>query len=1476
MKFILALLLLVARVLVAQETLPYFNTFDNLPTDTVGWVHFAPNGIDEWEVGYPNQGSISNSISSPNVWMTDLDNSYAPNSTMVLESPYFDLSNASTYSSLSFSRVSSFASGTTIKFYYSTNGMSWTLFNTGATNAEKKNWQGVNGFSNGCCQYVSTSIDISSLAGQIVKFRFVLSSGTSTGVGFVLEDFKIDEPYFNVTAIQADSVLDINPNFTEFTLEGSFIFNNQYQHSLPFKNVFYLSTDQVIDGSDIILDTVTTAASSSISNYNNTFDLPTGLAPGFYYVLYRYDVEDVLAENNESDNESFGVIEIKPLILPNYQEDFDSNFNPDHWEPFNTYPNLRWEAGDPEKFHIPNANSGNNAIFSHGTSSWNNGLLPGMQSPYFSFEGTTNNTFCYWYNRQVVAASGTGIAYLIHSWLDTDGIINEYEQNFDYGTIMGVPNNPRVYGWDCHCEDLSFADNQPSVRFRLFGVHDYLEEQNIAIDDIYIGQMKPDLSIGGERFMRYMNTTTVVDTIEYHLFNSGQIDAAPSITKFYWSNDSILDGGDLLLGVKNELPLDSMGLSVRSFSFTKPTTTPGVYYLFFEVDEGGVIDEMREYNNVNYFEVEIVPTKPLPYENDFEIETDGWTHHSILGADQWEHGIPTGTEIDTAFSGVKAWATNLSGNLQDTVLMYLATPNFTLNTLNEPVVEFDIRFQYLGGWVNMTESNVNLMYSKDNGFTWQAVVPQSTNYKQFYRPHNYQTLSGDDQIHYTSYYGNYLYHRNNYRFRHTDILRDYDTTDHEHFAVNIDHLLPAENIRFMFVIGNRELIDEGILIDNFELGEAKHDFLIQDQKKLMLSSEDEFVHFFCQVKNNDNSMSPPTDVAFYLSADTLLDGTDYSLHAASVPEIRPYYKHFMNWEAPAPSNLSQYNYLIYSIDTSNLIVESDEGNNIGFLQLNMDTAANYQYPMLFDFDDRYVDGWTWYQDSVGFRHGARISQASRDYEFNPFENPQPDKCWRLDMVEALSSGYNWDDYDSYFIQSPPFDFSQLDSVDVSFDFKCFGGGYYGGTYQQGANLQYSSDGGLNWTTITNSMSSNKVNWYWTYDNQNHFLEALGGEPGWKWFNNWTQASINLDTLAGYESIRFRFQYRGEGIYASPAENNHGFRLDNFLINAQGLDYILQTPGFVDTLSGVPSQYAFTFEVQNQGVSVFGDDHISNYYWSQDSILDAGDLLIGSDQFPAIASGATESYSANITIPYPLSSSVNYILYNCDGTDVITETNENNNISYVKLVFIDSTLNLVASDYFELISLTSGSTTFTVDYDITSESSLNTPSSETEFYWSLDTIVDGGDLLIHTELEPPFQFGVNSNSLNLNIPMVTIQNQQYLIYLSDAANAIIELNEFDNRGIFLVEGDSTATINELEGVILSYWKPNQLVLFNSLNRIENMDIKLYNSIGQVVCEWKHTDIDLGTTLLSLPKDLSQGVYMVCSDSSIPLNSKVFVY
>ena len=1178
---LLLLLFFYSRSILGQITVPYNNHFDNVE-DTIGWSHYSLNGIDNWMLGHPNGVLLSSSSSVPNAWATNTNANYSAYSTMVLQSPSFNLSDTCVSYFLEFTHKWSFGDLTTGQIEYSIDmGQTWILLNGNIV--QKQNWfNSSEGFKDHQTKdFIKSSHSLASLRGNSnVIIRFILSSSGFTDEGWLIDDFSVQKEISNIKAFRGKDLFNISKNYTHINVVTPVYADNQFYSFLSFQTKYYLSKDSTLDNSDKFLGERSANISGLLDNYEISLMLPENLDSGYYYLVYKHEAS--IFENDKSDNSNYIFLEIDSTFnIPEYSDNFEGIDN--YWRnyAFSQYGakfNSYWKKGENRLPKIFGTNSGKNSWYiSQNPEKGGYETTHILESPFLDVK-EDENVFCFWYKVSTIYNNSSNLNIQLTRDLR------------DNNTIRTVPfSKPRFSNWDCHCTDISYLYGANSakiaIKFNSYA-HHYEYADKINIDDIYIGSPKPDLSI------EYVETTrtypnTDIDTLRFTLFNSGSLIAEPFTINFYLSSDSIYDKNDPILFSTFEDSLAPQGFRLSKLAYTKPNIKLEKFYIFGKIDSSNIIDEMREDNNQVCFNIIIDSIYNVPYHNDFEIQIDGWEHTSTIGIDDWVWGKPSGIVLDTAFSGSKAFITNHSGMISPNSIMHLYTPTFNLTTLNNPVLEFDMKLDS-DGLCNCDVAKTNMSYSIDGGYSWNILDTINKSYKCWYYPMEYNSTLGTDEDKDPPYTAN-LFEPYEKTFTNISEYHSRDSRRLTKYIIDVSHLKQYKNIRFRFNTGtpnDTNIFREGVLIDNFSLSESRIDLVVDYTKKIMLSSISEKIKFNMDVKNNGNYLANSSIINFYTSYDSLLDNTDVYIGQAIVENIRPDMYCHINCSFNSPSNIANYNNLIFQLDANNKNVEIDENNNVGYWNLVIDKITTYPYIM--NFNDTIVDGW-YYKTDKG-KHRIRNILA-------PGEDLYETELKSGEMFTDKLIGYISEfDIPTFYLETPSFDFSRMDSVFMSFDLFCSGA-----KDKDGGNLSFSTDGGNTWKLLTSDYGTT-FNWYNCRN-----LYVFNDEPGWSGYAKTGKTSMDISFLKGNKHVVFRYKYRSAHEHMG-AGSLQGFRLDNFIVDAKSIDYVIDN--HLDSIQATvenPKLY-INYGITNLG-TLNGKPTITNIYWSKDSILDYEDSIV---------------------------------------------------------------------------------------------------------------------------------------------------------------------------------------------------------------------------------------------------------------------------
>ncbi len=1128
----------------SQSTaVPYMTDFES-SLQNQNWSHYAPAGTDDWVLVSNGDNYFSPAFTGNYAWGTKSGGNCAPNSQRCLETPYFNLSDTTAHYYMTFyhKRDADYLSHFYLQ-YWSGAGNTWLSLDD--ANTSKVNWQTINGFSySHFTDFEKSEIDLSFIQGinyDSVKFRFLFISDNYSSKGWLIDNFSINRDNQNLIAERGDTIQGINPNFTSINVNTRFHFTNHFNFSALLHNAYYLSKDTLLDNNDYFLGGGGVNTSTYNTYFNQDLNLPPNLNSGKYYVIYQLDTLNLFPESNETDNQNYAVLFMDSIYGTPFIADFESDS--EIWNRGSQYTTTTtWEAGNPKIWQLEQAHSGNNSFYTGKPYVLGYDYL---ESPFLNLSGTTNNVVCYWYKKYRDQLNSN-----IKLFLPVAGNSNNTNPVFSFDHDQQILN-PRIYGWDCGCKNISYLDGEINTKIMFEGDgssgNELLPYANLAIDDIYIGPQRPDVSIEGEKKNRFTTTSSSIAILDYYLFNSGISQLASTTTRFYWSNDSIFDVNDVLLGEKIESIVPDTNFILSEFSYTKPTLAEGKYYIFYQVDVLNQIQEMREYNNLGYFEITQQQLRSLPYANDFETTTDDWHHSSTLGKDYWQWESADSAVIDNLYFGEKSFVTDLTSNYTPNNRMHLYSPIFDLNQLQNPVLEFDLFGEF-------NENNQgNIMYSINGGLSWEVLKPNNLSYKRFYSLLKYELSDGRDMYEFENqYYGTeLLYGKELPAFQdHRQYQgRDFDNVSHN--AIDLTFLKTSNRIQFMLVYANVNDQQNKMTFDNFSITEHRIDITSASHKKLMVNSLDKRIHENLIVKC-DNYMTTKTNVSIFCSTDTILDNSDVWVDTTTIPALTPYQNFHYIIDKPTPANYANYNYLLMQIDPDNVLPECNETNNVFFHQLNMDTASNYTYPMLYTFDGDEIDGWKWYYDSTGYDYSTGYGRNS--YRFRN-KHLTADYCAQYlagsylfmdEMMQNYQTSGDYGYYPTYYLESPTYNLMNFTNNYLSFDFTCRGITYtslFGNDVTEGATFQYSKDGGLIWTTIAKE-DPIAQNWYIWYDTL-----ASMAEPGWGFVPNLTTAKYNISFLSGNPAVKFRYKIKSIHGGNDPSTFHPNFLVDNFKVGS---------------------------------------------------------------------------------------------------------------------------------------------------------------------------------------------------------------------------------------------------------------------------------------------------------------------------------------
>jgi subtilase family serine protease len=205
---------------------------------------------------------------------------------------------------------------------------------------------------------------------------------------------------------------------------------------------------------------------------------------------------------------------------------------------------------------------------------------------------------------------------------------------------------------------------------------------------------------------------------------------------------------------------------------------------------------------------------------------------------------------------------------------------------------------------------------------------------------------------------------------------------------------------------------------------------------------------------------------------------------------------------------------------------------------------------------------------------------------------------------------------------------------------------------------------------------------------------------------------------------------------------------------------------------------FTYDIKNQGAG----NAVTNYtgfYLSTDTILDGGDIYLGSDDVNPLTAGSSSTESASVNLAKTLAAGNYYLFAKADGGNAISESDENNNVSYQAITIAEAMKSDLIINSISATSATVG-TSFNFSYSIQNQGAGSTDAGYTGFYLSTDTILDSADVYVGSDGVSSLLSQVSSTEsatvfLSSNLGAGTY----YLFAKADAGNNTIESDETNN-------------------------------------------------------------------------------------------------
>ncbi len=316
-------------------------------------------------------------------------------------------------------------------------------------------------------------------------------------------------------------------------------------------------------------------------------------------------------------------------------------------------------------------------------------------------------------------------------------------------------------------------------------------------------------------------------------------------------------------------------------------------------------------------------------------------------------------------------------------------------------------------------------------------------------------------------------------WNHETIILDFLTCD-----------ISCVQFRFYLKTDGSATRDGGLAFDNFNItpnvmvNDATIDDFLIDKNCTYGAAE----QFGVSIKNNNRyRICEEIEITSIITHPTLPTQTLTETFTAAIPP-----NFFQNFYYPSLIDLSGYTTGDYTV-TSYVFFPEDIDHNNDTLVGTIPFLVN-SYPYFEDFDSG-KRGWS--------------SEGDEIFELGPFTKMDGNAGFGSSWVTKVTGDYG--NNTAAFAESPVFDLTSVTCPAILFDYK-----YYTESCCDRTRLQYSLDGGANWSTLTGD---------WRGDA----------------FTEWSSLEYNIQSLAGNSCVQFRFWFHSDG----SAVRDGGFAFDNF-------------------------------------------------------------------------------------------------------------------------------------------------------------------------------------------------------------------------------------------------------------------------------------------------------------------------------------------
>ncbi len=770
-------------------------------------------------------------------------------------------------------------------------------------------------------------------------------------------------------------------------------------------------------------------------------------------------------------------------------------------------------AGSSWELGIPNFAPTNSPLTF--PNSWDIDLNSGYQnnsnalltSGTFNFTNNLNPTLSLWYNYETQAgADGVRLQYSTNggaTFTTLGGINDPCGTNWYNGSITGGPGwTDASNGWTPASYDLACGTNtipgSDSVQFRFVFRSDGLTTAaGFSLDNFCI-DIKNDQDLGVTSITAPSGGVPAGNSVAVNILMQNFGNAVQTACNIVTTIDTGTGPQ-----IQNTFPWTGSLMPGDQLAVVLPNITvpPGLFTLCAYTV---LVGDTNAVNDTFCIDLLGIPTFTLSYNDNFDGAVN-WYNETDQGTSLWELGTPSFASTNSAHSAPNSWDVDLLSGYTDNSITTLYSPYFNFTGTVNPLLEFwqnydtdedadGVTMQYRvgsGGWNTLGFPN------DGNGINWA----NSFNIGASGLPGWSGTSNGW-------------------------IKSSYD-------LINVGAITNQPSVQFRFIFASDGFgTGSGHSIDDFTIIQpAPNDVGViaitsPPSTTIALDTNDVIV----KLKNFGTTAQTNPVVYYRVDNNAVVGPITYTGTINPGQKVDVPMPPFI--AAQGPYSICAWSALPADANTSN---DSTCSSFVGVPIVSLAFLDNFENGNIYAWTDSTGAAGTSWQ--LGTPNWKAITAAH-----------SPVNAW----MTNISTGYD-DDAECY-LQSPYFDFSDADSVRLSFwqNFKAEGG-------WDGTRLEYTTDG-INWTILgTAPNDQNGINWYSDDQLNSSLLPAWEGNSsslidfptnnnvkGWM-KSTYELLSVGPDLNNQSLPVRFRFVFTSDAsINAIPLTNGwSGYAIDDF-------------------------------------------------------------------------------------------------------------------------------------------------------------------------------------------------------------------------------------------------------------------------------------------------------------------------------------------